>query len=415
MSELIIAPWGNPENWKKVSYLYDGKKCVTPACTLALSDMLSIKNIVVILSSTLMDKPANNYRELEDKVKEKIKSTNILTSNEIKLWVAPGIGRFGKDKVYIHKGSIDLYYNYVYYNTLTLFNEINDEIKLHLDLTHGINYMPIMVREAIELAAATYAAANGKRIEIIIYNSDPLSPIPKQDDPSIELNINQVANVKFKPYESLNELLTRLTLNYDFNIFRWSRISNQNSVSKDDIESIYKASKAGEMGLLLVIGSIMGKLKDIKGRVDDTLKKLLEPMIECKIDDPLIFDYTLKLKKEVSLLHAILHALTSINIEAEVKLSTLKELNEKFYKNTAVYSILSNELHCICNLDINNQYTLYAELKYGEEFDKTKEGRTDQRTLYAHAGLEENVTLLRRDDGDIYLKYKYIDNILEQI
>ncbi|MEM4338524.1 MAG: hypothetical protein QXY33_07050, partial [Candidatus Nitrosocaldaceae archaeon] len=61
------------------------------------------------------------------------------------------------------------------------------------------------------------------------------------------------------------------------------------------------------------------------------------------------------------------------------------------------------------------QYTLYAELKYGEEFDKTKEGRTDQRTLYAHAGLEENVTLLRRDDGDIYLKYKYIDNILEQI
>ncbi len=62
VNNIIIAPWGNPSGWKKVTYKYNNKEEYTFSSTIALSKILNIKsnNIVIFLASTLIDKKVDS-------------------------------------------------------------------------------------------------------------------------------------------------------------------------------------------------------------------------------------------------------------------------------------------------------------------------------------------------------------------
>lgn len=420
--DILVAPWGNPKDWKVVTYNYNGKSFSSFSSSLALANLLNIaaKDTYIILSSTLISDACKDYNELVNKIKDNI--YNFISGRDPRvtlpnLLVSIGIGKFTKT---IHKGNIDLYHNYIYFNILSILKNTNNanKVNIHLDLTHGINYMPSLAKDAVELASATYAAISGHKVNLHVYNSDPLSPMPKEDNPAVVLNVNKIMEIRYDGYTALLPLLLRFTLNYDDNYYIWKRISNKELdivISEKDMKKIYKASKAASMGLLLVVGYLMEELttyyKYINGLFDDLFKKNNIEM-ECNNDkEAIIFDYKTKLLKEASLLHSTLEALVSLKVSKNIKLTELEELGEKYYKTTMdpLYALIGQEKECLNKYkdDIPTEPIIYGRLKYKDKFDNSKMCKPNKRNLYAHVGFEENVMHVSKDskDNEIYLSY----------
>ncbi|GIU72554.1 MAG: CRISPR-associated protein [Candidatus Nitrosocaldaceae archaeon] len=425
--DIILAPWGDPKGWKIVTYKYNNKFSSSFSSSLALADILDIpnENVIAIVSSTLIDRKVNDYNELVTNVRDNIHNTindkycntkYDLNKIKPKIWVMPGIGSFRNGR-FIHKGSTDLYYNSIYYNTLEYLKEVNEDVNLHIDLTHGINYMPVLAQDAIKLAASTFASMSGRHIKLFIYNSDPLYPFPGTDDPNIILDINNISTINYHGYKSLQPLLLDYVINYDHNIYNWKRIASSNSV--DDI-LIYKGAKAASMGLLLVMGSIRDSLEMYKKHIEDTLSNLKDIKLECVENGNIIFRYNTMLRREASILHAIACALLSIDISSEVSITKLKDLVKLYYENVTepVYNITINEIDSIKSYKdmIKEEYELYGKIKYGIKFDSNKSCKPNKRNLYAHAGFEENTIYLKKDRDEIYLSYENcLDEILKNI
>lgn len=87
--------------------------------------------------------------------------------------------------------------------------------------------MPLICKESVELTANTYAVITGKKVHIIVHNSDPFL----QTNQNIELNINKIYEVTNK--ESYKDRLR--------------------CINTKDLDDIYKVSKAISSGILLVL------------------------------------------------------------------------------------------------------------------------------------------------------------------
>jgi hypothetical protein len=107
--------------------------------------------------------------------------------------------------------------------------------------------MPLMCKEAVELAANTFAVISGKKVQVTVYNSDPVSPPPQQDNCDIKLNINEIYKITYNGYKSMEELLLKFVLDYNINnnYYENKLIKDVNAyISQDDLKCLYKLSKA---------------------------------------------------------------------------------------------------------------------------------------------------------------------------
>lgn len=454
--KIIIAPWGNPEiydsknkkyvrGYSKVTYAYNDKRDESFSSTLALANILKSYMTVVILSSTLYTNIYNGeyagvgsikYNEITDKIIAHINS--FLTDNNVNskpnLWVAPGVGRFKSqhyNKTLIFKTKqgtrqMDLYFNYIYYKTLELLKSLDNNIEIHLDLTHGINYMPLLTHQAIKLASQTFAASSGKNVKVHVYNSDPFTL--REDNPSIILNINKVEEITYEGYSCLPSLLIDVLATPDFsNTYKIDKIMDYSKKIEVDTRLVERMARASSMGILLALGV---KLKDIQhyySKLDELLKEFfnnIELTYEEK-NDELIFTYNHNLHKEVSSLHATLLSISSIKLEVEdgyIRLDNLSKLNSEYYKKTMVpvYALTKEEVDNIKEYVKKknkgkplNKPILYAQLRR-EPFYEELICKPEPRNIYAHAGIDENSTFLYTKDNHIYLSYREcLDKVLE--
>ncbi len=444
MSNIIIASWGNPYNWKKVRYQKDESNEFTFATTLALAEILKVdyNNVIIFLPSSLYNED-NDTKNLENNIKDYVYKLICEKHKDVKprLFIVPSIGKFTKCKLrFIFEGNAESYHNSVYYKTLNILNEIDKEdknIDIHLDITHGINYMPVMCSEAVRLAANTYAATKDKIVKVITYNSDPLYPLPKEDDENTILTINEISQNTYEGYKSLLQLLIRFVTDYKIykNIYCNKIIKLLNNIigednkrmNSEDFEKIYKIAKAVSSGLLLTLTYTYNYIINYEAILNNVLKKI-STISDNNINrnsNEIIIKHE-KSSERIALLHAILFSLRSTDLTGYnenktigVSIKSLEDSLERYYNGVldSAYYIVSEELNKIKTLsnNIDNTYKLYAEIRY-KNYDKTKEGKTNSRILYAHAGLEENVTYLKRSGNDIIISYgKYFDNVFKNI
>ncbi|MCS6768189.1 MAG: CRISPR-associated CARF protein Csx1 [Candidatus Nitrosocaldus sp.] len=436
--DILIAPWGDPSNWKIVSYRYKEGCSASFSSSLALSRLLNISadDTITIVTTTLIDEPVRDYVGLERTIKEKVASIVKAKNEKVRsiadrykpvdteprIWVVPGIGTFRlNSEVFIHEGITDLYYNTVYHATLRFLEEritrstdgANDSIRIHIDITHGVNYMPLLTVEAIMRAASTLASTKGIRVDLTVYNSDPLYPFPKDDDPSIILNINEISNSRHDGYSSLPDLLMEFVSSYNLNYYRWRRIGGNDDIKDDEIKIIHKAAKAAAFGLLLVVGSLRERLNTYYSIVDKKLAEL--PTINVNSGNVRI-QYKDRVRREAAVLHSVLKALTSIDAMKEMPLSKIEELNDRYYKRVEpVNAIVGEELSKIKKNIAGSDYRLLGEVM-DSDFDSSKKCRCNMRIMYAHGGFEKNVTYIKKEGREMYLTYgECLDEILNQI
>ena len=197
LETLIVATWGDPARWKLVEYHVEVptnkevevKRAGYSRSTLApllkafwdrgvkalvlASETLAALNPPSSWSSESVRQAASEYLNRYLGMREYSGMPRAVESE-----VLPGVGVFqvkGGAGVQLLKivGSPHLYAAHAYVEVLKRLLELRPK-KLLLDVSHGINYMPLMAYRAVVEAAYTYTILEGSSLNLIVYNSDPV-------------------------------------------------------------------------------------------------------------------------------------------------------------------------------------------------------------------------------------------------
>mgnify|MGYP000716384020 CR=1 FL=1 len=228
MPAVLLAPWGNPFTWGEAVYRLSGKDKVVEekgrtslAC---LTKALEADIIVVLVPETLLcpgkrprEEHAKRYEELGKCVGDLLRLAENGCREDREAWeayrralerlrgvmselcrewlgdvgerievaVVPAIGEYAGPKGVralwrLGPSKIDPVTTYAAYSMMTavaaisaLDVETSERLRMILDTTHGINYMPLAAYRALMAASRLISAALNVTVEFEQYNSAP--------------------------------------------------------------------------------------------------------------------------------------------------------------------------------------------------------------------------------------------------
>ena len=222
---LVVSTWGNFKQYQPARYSYEvpgagrrSLRCRSPA--LALAQLLGEYGerdvrLLVTLPHTLLaeediggdllnqqsiDHPVMTGRiagRARDTVMAWIDSGDCEVSSDLvsrlDFAVVPAVASFTKPSYKLYFDSRPNLYQLVTYYHVYRALVSGDYGEVYLDSTHGINYMPLLVNEAVRFAIYTYSARRLRRIRYIVVNSDPYPYTPQSSPTEVpDLSIHEV-------------------------------------------------------------------------------------------------------------------------------------------------------------------------------------------------------------------------------
>lgn len=440
MKSFLVATWGNPwaPGWREVEYSLDD-------CTMRSKSSLPLllhkiekvehspPKVLIIVLDTVASYPTPTYEGLLENVKSKfsrfIEEDLHLNAKDIKIIVAPGVGRFRisnstEYKVSEFLGELLDFYTYV---LMKISNEISpDELRLHLDLSHGINYMPVLVYRAIKEILGILAISNN--VNLKVYNAEPFI-----GDVSSSLRIHIVEDTTIAP-APCNE-----TINSDMNFLKSSKIpcnleltpSERRNIDgeikkylgKPEVRKLNAFLGGVYNGLPLTLYTFYPecqKLEKCLSLIESIYKKYVN-ISSIEIG----FRVVRKLKFGRDLIALIKCYFTAkvvgLESKSEVSLKELHDIREKFFsRNKRINATISYDLvdieERINQMDKSRKGELASWISLSKVYDEGEPdiNRFNDRNFLAHSGLERNVTYIKlrndlRDEHEleesIMLKY----------
>lgn len=193
MSLLVISTWGFSGSWKRVTYRLDDLRKVleTPLSSEVIScNVLKLfkgENIrrVILLPITLLDTKVNNFEEAEDVIRNSIIASNpddnckrdleeILHDSQVKVVLGSGyfLSNTNLNEFIVPFSSVlsDIYLK-IYESLEEAYNNPRSELRIILDITHGVNYYPVSLRAVVEKMLAIMSHRG--RTKLYVASSDP--------------------------------------------------------------------------------------------------------------------------------------------------------------------------------------------------------------------------------------------------
>ena len=324
-----------------------------------------------------------------------------------------------------------------------------------LDTSHGVNYFPLLAREALSRAVRVYAALRGGRVYYSVVNSDPVQAEGEES----RIHVIEAGMVELGPLEALVEFYAGHARADRIRVFR------SLTGGKPPVQAL-KLNKAAEefrqryaplvgslrlsyhYGFPLYIAAKLNGLDVEEARRWNTeYERLLaealgagrdpyQPRIKVDRDKGQVvveWDYTL-LPPALDTLYAtrLLEKLAGESrglLEAEAvegitfyPLSRLQEMAEKFGVSIVGLTMLKSELN-----DIRGKVESF-EAKCGRlakpaaydsllsaleggcndayTVSECRESIVNRRNFYAHAGMERHTILVARRGGDVQVAYR---------
>lgn len=404
-SVVLFSVFGDPTGYKKVSYRIGNSVIPSYTSTKALCKAKTPKKTVVFVSFTLYHKLIKDITTsseelsysnlLEEMVEEllKIKAVDDLVKecSNVEFVVSPGVGMFsdGENKrFYVYKeesvipstNKINLYFNHLYYK---VFSELSDYPEVYVDLTHGINYMPIALYDTVNTAVMAYGEGS-----VYFYNSDPL--VTRNDNPDIELNVNEINATKYESSKSFNNLISQFLS------------KNKDDYKISDIDKMFKLARATQAGVYIFVyyfkDFIMSKLRDVETR----LAQIENMKVKIKESNNVVeIVYQLDIPNYYYLAHGLLYSLS--------KLVNYEKIDEKVfidwiikYATPTVGALIEEEL-------VNRS----RERRKAEECYGIK-----KRNFIAHVGLLDKIADVKINPSSkeiVSVKYKNEKGRLEEL
>ncbi|RUM62055.1 MAG: TIGR01897 family CRISPR-associated protein [Persephonella sp.] len=424
--DILIAPWGNPTNWSSIKYKFGNLEKISSSSLNILQEHIKPDYTIILASDTLASN-GSNYIEIKENAKKlilnHIEKFNINPENT-KVFILSGIGKFN-NIIFIGKAE-DYYYSLIYQLVNFLLKNLRkniNQVNFHLDITHGINYMPVLVYRAIK--ELTEILAFFYKVNLNVYNADPAILTENVK----ELNVNVIEQTKIIPnplkYKATGKsIINKLENNKNF-IEDLKKLNKKltNDIKHKDISAFIGAIYNGLPLALYTFFPIINKLKEYI----DTAFKLYEKYIYIEDKEKLLinkiayftFDFriylftyffaNLFLKKELIK-----------NRKYEVSLTEIINVKDKFFNfNEKIKISLDREIHDLKSTVKNSKLELNKFYKLNE-LKGIQDNEPSNRNFLAHSGFEYKSILIKVLDGenkDIVIKYRdeYISGLIKNL
>jgi CRISPR-associated protein Csx1 len=194
---LLIEVWGNPSGWKRTKYKYKGLDEEPHKTTLPrLINDLKPDKVIVFVPDTIVNEESTSYEEIVERVGENIRGfirdLGIEAGDRIEVLVQPNIGFYTLNNKEIRGiRAIGSTNNYMLTFALSLSRVLEEfmvqlqnsrekRVEVYLDITHGVNYMPVLARAALyHILSSIGIFLNTK---LVVLNSDPVVYSPKSKE-----------------------------------------------------------------------------------------------------------------------------------------------------------------------------------------------------------------------------------------
>lgn len=416
---------------EKVIYSFNGVEKESKSSLSAIYDKINPDKVYILVLDTLSNLESENYGDIVKEVKEKTENfiKENLNIDNYEVIVCPGVGTFyNKDfeKYFKFYGNLTDYYSFALYE---LSKRLDGDLEVHLDLTHGLNYMPVLTYRVIKDLLEILAIKN--KVRLVVYNSDPYVGREKEI-----LNIHTVEDVIIKP-------------SYDIKGMTLDFLDATKFVDKKEIGKIKKEinmnPKIKELRIMkqninAFIASIVYALPLVystffvkKDKIEIYLNELIGAFISnIKInpEDKILKRYLYFGEGFNSLVKAYFASKISEIpqlIKDELSLEEIDELKNTLFKENPNSQYIKNEISSLYNI-INTKYKeeeLSEILGNWTPIYKIRRENIDKfkiRNFLAHAGFEKSVTEIyisvENKNGKIELSEKtslrYNKNYIEE-
>ncbi len=414
MKKILIAPWGKPD-WDEVSYIYDKEEIKAKSSLVLLQKKISADKAIIIGLDTLASS-GKNYDEIMDEASKGIESrAEEFGIKDYEIIIAPGVGTFPNGTF---SGCMLDYYNFLFYRFAEIFVERFAEIEeVHLDLTHGINFMPVLtyrsLREIVEIINIF------KKIRFVVYNADPYT---KGVSKRLHLNIvEDTVPVPFPPNKRVKNLRT-LNPHVDFSPEERRKLyENDLKIQETELSAENISAFLGALynGLPLALFSFYPSSEQLLSFLKKS-HEVYKTYIRVKTENALFVERHVKFTDDFKacvsawLVAEFLRKKGLISSpKDEVEINELKNLNENLFSYDPRWeNLIKNDLHRIEEDVKANNFTSSSWTVYNKVLDK-QEGPLDFRNFLAHSGFERNAVELKRDGELLYCRYvkKHLDTI----
>ena|GEM_PF-4019189 len=451
---LLVATWGSPwrnpcredpnseENfsWHRVVYVYSDEEKGAVRRTESRTSLKLLYDVyrpdevhIIVCDTVACARDGDRYSVLVKRIEERYRQ---FIEKELggdlakKCWVhvVPCFGAFSNG-VFL-SSPLDTYATVLYelYRAVKRAAENAGSVKLVVDLTHGINYMPAILYRAAERIARI--ASFGTSVELIVVNSDPYAP--SRDTGVRELRINTVEHANIlksldlhyaaKLRGSTNPVYRPSSAEYSKEVGRANREFRECSLG--NLLNLYSAVY---LGAPLAVHTYMlsePEFENVRRCVDRYFEKF-------RSDENVVVERSdggLRVWRKLSVDEQMIFALESLVLaeslraagvksSREVELKTLEETAEKIAWSRSLHYVMKNEVSSIKMLicrylvkkltgvdDRKIVEKCVEVLKELSEWrtlrDIAKElgmspGEFQYRNFIAHSGLEYNVTKVK--------------------
>ncbi|WP_069808155.1 CRISPR-associated CARF protein Csx1 [Vulcanisaeta thermophila] len=530
---LVLAPWGLPTRWYEVSYVIpkvsdSGKLCTRPIdikwdsenkksyTSLAgvLQYIINARHegpidVVIMGLDTLaftdadegkkcdvrVDNDGKTPSEILSDFAEKLRSGNNVAYSDIRkaahsllkgcaeqylkdfenkitidIKILPGIGTY-KAHGYTARfmGGIN---NLIFAMLYELYSKVRDGSysAVVLDLTHGVNYLPVISYSAAQLIAKYLSARDNRKICFITFNADPVPGAVQES----RLNIIDMQNIRVEPHEFLRELINELSEEKIYKVVKSDydkdKINKLNELNNqyDDVRQRLDPSRITaslEYGftlyLITYLHSNMKNLEKLSGDISnlcgeihnyihsevdikvtgsndkdgskmflisrfydfDTSPLLLSmafDVVRSRIINALHFDQIMDSEEGVDIDHLLDIPVSNVaNKTLTNEVSTIKNVARifKYIVNNFLNVKITSYVKYDSAYDLADKTALYVWRRSGEIRDEISNylcGGHDKcepnyRNFIAHAGLERTTICVKVVDDKVFIKYRSSD------
>lgn len=229
---LIITAWGDPKGWFRARYVVETPEDLASddfevegvyRSTLApLQRTYKGSRVLLFVQSSLRAPSDESYQRLKRDVEEYIRSSYLQNKeycdepDAVDVVVLPAVGRFSVDNVQVkHKGRVEIFRSASALACYEKLLEVRPK-RVVVDLSHGINYMPVYLNQSAVSMLSLYAAANQDRgVRLLVYNSEPMPRLrEKTETPQLVINLIEDIHVRRgAALEAVYDLLERFLNN----------------------------------------------------------------------------------------------------------------------------------------------------------------------------------------------------------
>lgn len=401
MLRVLVSPWGNFKVWKKTVYFLNGRKFSARSTLPVIKEEIKPDVSFVILPDTL----TGSFEDYEAVVKhvkgEGYSFLKELGVKDVEIIVAPGSGSFQNGRFI---GDLMDFYNIVLYELLAKLPK--SDLEVHLDVTHGLNYMTLMTYRVVKEILETMGIC--KKVSLIVYNSEP----PIQDQIT-NVHIVERANLFFRPSDDyisskiyLLDLYTIEKTKENYRKLNEEELYLSKSIVKR-CRKMWNAWMASlYFGFPLVFTTFFPEPDDVKRVIDDVLRVYKSHI---KIEGNTI-KRCLKFGNEFKILlklHTLINMVPEIRKNA-LSIQEIREIGGKIF-DQKVRAFLERELNSIEKeaIDRSNRNITFDWKPLRSLLKTPASEEVIKRNFMAHAGLECNITEVKLEKVNSREEVKY--------